>query len=251
MDQRILEARDLEGVLLIRDKLDLSAAFLIPHLLQLALTANLRIVLLLVQDSLSHYQQALRKLGINLTNCIASQQVIPVTITSSLTSADFPKILVQQLASACTEACQALTASGVCVLIDSLSALAGLTDDQEQWQAFLHYCHSLKTVTQGQYACVMVTHEDVEDDAHWISWLRHSAQVEIEVRALESGASQDISGQVLVTRREAYWPTSAAQTSKLSSHELDRQHDHAGSIGLQESRKVFCKLGPNDIRFFG
>ncbi|KAA6421729.1 MAG: hypothetical protein FRX49_08340 [Trebouxia sp. A1-2] len=192
MDQRILEARDLEGVLLIRDKLDLSAAFLIPHLLQLALTANLRIVLLLVQDSLSHYQQALRKL-----------------------------------------------------------ALAGLTDDQEQWQAFLHYCHSLKTVTQGQYACVMVTHEDVEDDAHWISWLRHSAQVEIEVRALESGASQDISGQVLVTRREAYWPTSAAQTSKLSSHELDRQHDHAGSIGLQESRKVFCKLGPNDIRFFG
>ena len=31
--------------------------------------------------------------------------------------------------------------------------------------------------TQGQYACVMVTHEDVEDDAHWISWLRHSAQV--------------------------------------------------------------------------
>ena len=30
---------------------------------------------------------------------------------------------------------------------------------------------------QGQYACVMITHEDVEDDAHWISWLRHSAQV--------------------------------------------------------------------------
>ncbi len=43
MDQRILEARDLEGVLLVRDKLDLSAAFLIPHLLQLALAANLRV----------------------------------------------------------------------------------------------------------------------------------------------------------------------------------------------------------------
>ncbi|DBB04435.1 TPA: hypothetical protein ACH3X1_012916 [Trebouxia sp. C0004] len=71
MDQRILEARDLEGVLLIRDKLNFSAAFLIPHLLQLALAANLR----------------------------------------------------------------------------------------------------------GQYACVMITHEDVEDDAYWISWLRHSAQV--------------------------------------------------------------------------
>ncbi len=142
-------------------------------------------------------------------------------------------------------------------------ALAGLTDDKELWQAFLHYCHSLKSVAQvrpaallcascfcivfvhsrhassmrhsllcctcaackhslhnevsvnpklslfqsslplvvlpfacrcrmthacshephigvhlqGQYACVMIAHEDVEDDAHWISWLRHSAQV--------------------------------------------------------------------------
>ena len=23
----------------------------------------------------------------------------------------------------------------------------------------------------------MIAHEDVEDDVHWISWLRHSAQV--------------------------------------------------------------------------
>ena len=30
---------------------------------------------------------------------------------------------------------------------------------------------------QGQYACVMIAHEDVEDDAHWIRWLRHAAQV--------------------------------------------------------------------------
>jgi hypothetical protein len=43
MDQPILEARDLEGVVLVRDKLDFSAAFLIPHLLQLALAANLRV----------------------------------------------------------------------------------------------------------------------------------------------------------------------------------------------------------------
>lgn len=137
------------------------------------------------------------------------------------------------------------------MLVDSVSALAGLTDDQEQWQAFLHYCHSLKSVTQGQYACVMIAHEDVEDDAHWVSWLRHSAQVEIEVQALESGASQDVSGQVLVTRREAYWPNSTVQNAKPPSDELDRQHDNADSIGLQESRKLYCKLGPNDIRFFG
>ncbi len=37
--------------------------------------------------------------------------------------------------------------------------------------------HTLILLLQGQYACVMIAHEDVEDDAHWISWLRHSAQV--------------------------------------------------------------------------
>ena len=36
---------------------------------------------------------------------------------------------------------------------------------------------TLPLLLQGQYACVMIAHEDVEDDAHWISWLRHSAQV--------------------------------------------------------------------------
>lgn len=31
---------------------------------------------------------------------------------------------------------------------------------------------------QGQYACIMLAHEDVEDDSHWIKWLRHAAQVD-------------------------------------------------------------------------
>ena len=86
MELRLLDIKDVHGVALIRDKLDLSAAFLIPYLLQLALSADLKVrpeykrdhiillaqdknkllvlqvVLLLAQDSSSHYQQALRKL---------------------------------------------------------------------------------------------------------------------------------------------------------------------------------------------
>lgn len=43
MNCRILEAQDLAGLLLVRNKADLSAAFLLPHLLHLALSANLRV----------------------------------------------------------------------------------------------------------------------------------------------------------------------------------------------------------------
>lgn len=43
MEHRLLAATELEGLWLIRDKLDLSAAFLIPHLLQTALSANLKV----------------------------------------------------------------------------------------------------------------------------------------------------------------------------------------------------------------
>ena len=133
----LLESQDLNGVLLIRDKLDLSGAFLIPHLVQLALSADLRVafevvlcldhlqttaqplwmqvVLLLVQESLAHYQQALRKLvskhklfrpvvsqvlaitrefmqGVNLAGCIASRQVILVSAANILPSAGASQI---------------------------------------------------------------------------------------------------------------------------------------------------------------
>lgn len=30
---------------------------------------------------------------------------------------------------------------------------------------------------QGRYACVMSLHSDIQDDMHWLSWLRHQAQV--------------------------------------------------------------------------
>ena len=43
MELRLLDFEDLYGVALIRDKLDLSAAFLIPYLLQLALSADLKV----------------------------------------------------------------------------------------------------------------------------------------------------------------------------------------------------------------
>jgi len=48
------------------------------------------------------------------------------------------------------------------------------------WCKLTHACShepNIGVLLQGQYACVMITHEDIEDDAHWISWLRHSAQV--------------------------------------------------------------------------
>ena len=48
MEHRLLAATELEGLCLIRDKLDLSAAFLIPHLLQTALSANLRVLVSLL-----------------------------------------------------------------------------------------------------------------------------------------------------------------------------------------------------------
>ena len=43
MELRLLDVEDLHGVALIRDKLDLSAAFLIPYLLQVALSADLKV----------------------------------------------------------------------------------------------------------------------------------------------------------------------------------------------------------------
>ena len=40
-------------------------------------------------------------------------------------------------------------------LLPYTQALAGLTDDKEQLQAFLHYCHALKSVTQVRPAALL------------------------------------------------------------------------------------------------
>ena len=39
-------------------------------------------------------------------------------------------------------------------------------------------CSLVLSVLQGHYVCVLVAHEDVEDDAHWIKRLRHAAEVQ-------------------------------------------------------------------------
>lgn len=43
MELRLLDIEGIHGLTLARDKLDLSAAFLIPYLLQLALSANFKV----------------------------------------------------------------------------------------------------------------------------------------------------------------------------------------------------------------
>lgn len=43
MERRLLDIETVRGVLLVRDRLELSAAFLIPHLLQQALAADLKV----------------------------------------------------------------------------------------------------------------------------------------------------------------------------------------------------------------
>ena len=43
MNCGLLDTEELQGLLLVRNKADLSAAFLVPYFTQLALAANLRV----------------------------------------------------------------------------------------------------------------------------------------------------------------------------------------------------------------
>ena len=43
----------------------------------------------------------------------------------------------------------------------------------------------MRCLMQGQYASVMIAHEVVEDDAPWIKWLRHAAQVDSHLPVLQ------------------------------------------------------------------
>ena len=53
--------------------------------------------------------------------------------------------------------------------------------------------------------------------------------------------------QVMMTRREARWRT---QTEIAGGNSSSKQDDYQGKLALQDTKRMFFKLGPSDLRFF-
>eukprot|EP00891_Asterochloris_glomerata_P005005 jgi/Astpho2/5005/Aster-x1270 len=165
--QDLLQADDLHGMLHVRDSLGAESGFLQLTLIKQALQLHHRVILLLVQETLPHYHQAIRKLGVNLA--LASQQ-------GHLVAVDLGHSLV---------------ASG-----GSPEAELDVQDVVSQLE--LH-CEEAAEQTQQRGAhAFLFDHRDIEQDTVWQAFLDFRCSALIEVLPLDSGASAEVHGQPAV-----------------------------------------------------
>lgn len=82
--ETIVSALDLTGVMLVKDCMETPGGFLLLQALKLAVSRGHRILLLTVCHGASHYQQLLRKLGMNMPALMSSGQLVVLDVLHSL-----------------------------------------------------------------------------------------------------------------------------------------------------------------------
>lgn len=82
-----------------------------------------------------------------------------------------------------------------------------------------------------------VAHGDVGDDSGWLSRLEHAASVVVDVEALETGHSADVSGRLVVCRRDLQAP-GGAQREGAARLGRETWHHRAAEGGIKFVRRV-------------
>ncbi|GIL43777.1 hypothetical protein Vafri_1399 [Volvox africanus] len=105
--------------------------------------------------------------------------------------------------------CPPPAATAIAVIFDSLTALASLREDEQDWTAFLHYCCSVAAAApsarhgfqqQAVHRVIVGAYDDVPDDRHWLASLEHRANVVVSVEHLP-GRIADVDGIVTIMQR--------------------------------------------------
>ncbi|BDA48919.1 probable elongator complex protein 6 [Coccomyxa sp. Obi] len=237
----------LQGVVLVKDSLEADGTFLIPYTLKEGLSSGYKVVLLCLANTVSNYLYMLRKLGTNLAACMKSRQVAAVEALSQPWLAD---VLTAKDAMRCVEEKLAEAVAGLqggeselCVIFDSLSLLRELCGSEAQWRGFVHRCSSPGSFLQGAACVVMRVHADVDEASVWPAYLEHSAQVVLQVDALEAGQAMDITGQLTVVQR--CLPPDVEQPS---TQPILGQQATGGKARMQHTWLMNYKLAENGVR---
>ncbi|CAL8463807.1 g3341 [Coccomyxa elongata] len=232
----------LRGVVLVKDSLEADGTFLIPYTLKEALSSGYKVVLLCLANTVSNYLYMLRKLGTNLAACIESRQVAAV---EALSQPWLAEVLAAEDAFRCVEEKLVEAGAGLqggrselCVMFDSFTLLRELCRSEAQWRAFVHRCSSPGSFLQGAACVVMRVHADVDEASVWLAYLEHSAQVVVQVVALQAGQAMDITGQLTVVQR--CLPPNVKQPSGQQATERKAR--------MQHTRIVDYKLAENGVR---
>ena len=208
---------------------DIDGNFLLNHFISHFLQKNAKVCLFGLGQVQSHYAAACHKIGVNIQAAITKKQFVFVDtlrmlfdgfladssdsnhLFSSVTDTDSLKPLLELVKAVVSENAPSI------VLIDDLCALVNIGISVQVIADFLHYCKTL--TVERDITFVFLSHLNQDDPEYSLlhSWLKQYVTLEINVRALKSGYSKDLSGDMSIT-----WDNRYHQTKQLHFKLLDK-----------------------------
>lgn len=195
-------------VLLIKDCVETSGAFVVHHLLKRALSIQTSGVVLFIAlaHPFSHYDRILRKQGCNLVTQRENGRFFVYDMlkldcpdgSEGLTDL-YRKIQKTVEASSSPEH----NRSNITIVIDDVSLLEVATHGSSNYVLdFLHYCHTLSA--EADCSLIILNHDDIYSstlDASIILQLEYLADLVIKAEPLVTGLATDVHGQLTVLNK--------------------------------------------------
>jgi len=188
---------------------DIDGNFLLHHFISNFLQKRKgRVCLLGFAQTQSHYTSACHKMGVNLQTANTKKDFVFVDMLRMIydgfmaETADSNNLFsdVDSL-KPLMELVNVIVAgdSPSLVVVDDISTLVNIGVPVQIIADFLHYCKTL--ITQKDVTFVFLSHADTEDPELSLlhCWLKRYVTLEINVRALKSGFSKELSGDMSIT----------------------------------------------------
>ncbi|KAL9226984.1 hypothetical protein vseg_002735 [Gypsophila vaccaria] len=213
------------SVMVIKDSVETSGAFVIHHLLKRHLTSpHSSFIFFSLSHPFSHYDRILRKLGCNLAAHRDNKRFIFFDLLMLGCSDDNAKGLLIELYGKIQKVVDDIASSGgsskhITIVIDDFSLIEVATKGSfNQSLDFLRYCYTL--TSEAGCSLVILTHEDIyseEENSRVILQMEYLADILIKAEPLATGLAADVHGQLTVLNKGTDDTSRRGSTNKLQN----------------------------------
>lgn len=184
-----------DQIIAIRENLHSDANFILTHLIQHAFDTNSKVCLVLLHNTLGHYQNVGKKLGYDLLKKIEEGEAYTIDVLKELSdpsasSNDIDKHVYQRIQEVVSN-----TKGKFYVFIDDLSHFLDLGIGLIGVTQFINHCAGLDDTK-----VVINTHCANKEDVYLSNALHHISDLIIDVFSLKTGRSVDVTGVVSIRR---------------------------------------------------
>ncbi|GAV63723.1 DUF2348 domain-containing protein/Hap2_elong domain-containing protein [Cephalotus follicularis] len=217
------------GVVLIEDRVETDASFLLHQLLKRSLSSNPSntIIFLAFSHPFSHYDRILRKLGCNLVVHRENNRLVFLDMRLlQCPDGDEGKTRESGLVALYGKIRKTIHAlpddkkNFVIIMIDDVSLMeVAANGSLDHILDFLHYCHTL--TAEFKCSLVMLNHEDIYSNMErptFILDMEYLADVLIKAEPLVTGLATDVHGQLMVLTNKICHGQGSSRNKKHNFH---------------------------------